>query len=187
VNPDAKSAVRREIRQLLRGTTPEDRAAWSAQMVRRLAALPVFLESRTILLFAALPTEPDFLSLLGEPAETGRKLVFPRVAGDELVLHSVDSAEQLSAGSARVREPSPERPIVDPSAVDFALVPGQAFDAATGIRLGRGGGYYDRLLVHPSFHGFTLGVCFSLQLRRSLPAEPHDVPVRAVLTERGLA
>jgi 5-formyltetrahydrofolate cyclo-ligase len=63
------------------------------------------------------------------------------------------------------------------------LVPGVAFTRA-GQRLGRGGGYYDRLLSALPAKAVRLGVCFELQIVDELPSEPHDMRVDGVVTER---
>lgn len=65
------------------------------------------------------------------------------------------------------------------------LVPALAVDLATGARLGYGAGYYDRILGALADTVFTVGVCREQDLR-AIPVEPHDVPVRGVLTEAGL-
>ena len=67
---------------------------------------------------------------------------------------------------------------------DLVLVPGLAF-TAEGERLGRGGGFYDRLLSSPGFRAFKVGVCFDRQMRETLPMEPHDQRVHRVVTEKG--
>jgi 5-formyltetrahydrofolate cyclo-ligase len=77
-------------------------------------------------------------------------------------------------------------PIVAPESVDLFLVPGLAFTAA-GARLGRGGGYYDRLLPLRRAASTALGVCFALQIVAAIPREPHDQVVDAVVTEDGVS
>ncbi len=184
---ETKPAIRREIQQALRKSAPASRAAWSSRIVDHLSDLPRFLESRTVLLFAPLPSEPNLLPLLEAPEFSGRRWVFPRISGQDLRLHLVERTGELSPGTGNILEPTPGSRAVSAAEIDFALVPGLAFDPATGMRLGRGGGYYDRLLAKPGFRAFALGVCFSLQLRAGLPCEAHDVPVHAILTELGVA
>ena len=84
-------------------------------------------------------------------------------------------------------EPDPSHcPLVAPEAIDLAIIPGVAFDPETGVRLGRGGGYYDRLLASPGFRAVTVGACFDLQLVAGLPAEEHDQRVDLVVSESAL-
>lgn len=71
------------------------------------------------------------------------------------------------------------------SAMDVLMLPLLAFDAR-GTRLGQGGGYYDRALSKASFRPYRLGLAYAAQQVPVLPREPWDVPLHAVLTERGL-
>ena len=64
--------------------------------------------------------------------------------------------------------------------ITFAVIPGVAFDH-TGNRLGRGKGYYDRLLPHLS-KAFKVGICFPYQLIETIPTEPFDIPMDSVIT-----
>jgi 5-formyltetrahydrofolate cyclo-ligase len=64
-------------------------------------------------------------------------------------------------------------------------VPGLAF-TRKGLRLGRGGGYYDRYLAALPPTTLKIGVCFALQLVDAMPTEPHDQRMNAVVTEEGL-
>lgn len=73
-----------------------------------------------------------------------------------------------------------------PPAPDLIIAPGLAFDR-DGIRLGMGGGYYDRLLALPRHNNsLRIGLAYAFQLADSLPRQPWDVPVHAVCTEKGL-
>ncbi len=71
---------------------------------------------------------------------------------------------------------------IDPSLVDLFAVPGLAFDVA-GLRLGRGGGYYDRLLARRRSDSTTVGLAPDRMLVATLPREPHDIPMTHVATE----
>ncbi len=67
--------------------------------------------------------------------------------------------------------------------IDLAIVPGVSFDRQ-GNRLGRGKGYYDRLLPQLSA-AYKMGICFSFQVSEALPTEEFDRPMDAVLTDEG--
>ena len=74
-----------------------------------------------------------------------------------------------------------DEPFPDPSTIDFAVIPGVAYDVR-GNRLGRGGGYYDRLI--PKLRCRTVGPAFSFQIFDSIPMEEWDCPVDEVITEK---
>jgi 5-formyltetrahydrofolate cyclo-ligase len=66
--------------------------------------------------------------------------------------------------------------------IDLIVVPDLAF-SRDGHRLGRGGGFFDRLLAGPGAAAYKLGVCFDFQLLESIPIEPHDIVMDTVVTE----
>jgi 5-formyltetrahydrofolate cyclo-ligase len=90
-----------------------------------------------------------------------------------------DLAGDIAAGKFGVREPAARCAEIPPEMIDLALVPGIAFDLG-GHRLGRGKGFYDRLLANIS--GVKCGVGYDFQLLEKIPAEPHDAKVNYILT-----
>ncbi len=70
----------------------------------------------------------------------------------------------------------------EPTDVDLVIVPGVSF-TANGDRLGQGGGWYDRFLPQRRAGVMTIGVCFAEQISATLPVEPHDVRVDAVVVD----
>ena len=93
----------------------------------------------------------------------------------------IDDLGQLTSGAYGIPEPNPDAPVVSAAEIDLILVPGMAFDAS-GRRLGRGKGYYDRFLS--DFHGKTMGICG--QLMEEIPVEQHDITMDAVAADRGI-
>ena len=85
----------------------------------------------------------------------------------------------MVSGRFGVREPGADCPLISLNQLDLILVPGVTFDL-TGHRLGRGKGFYDRLLA--GFCGHKCGVAFEAQIVAAVPAEPHDVLVNSILT-----
>src|SRR5690606_31456725 len=101
---------------------------------------------KTIAAYSPLPGEIDVAWLISEYPQI--HWVFPRVEGSELVLHLVTNpAEDLEPGAFNILEPKIDLPTVDLFHVDAFLCPGLAFDEYGG-RLGRGRGFYDRMLEH---------------------------------------
>jgi len=92
----------------------------------------------------------------------------------------------LVPGVWGIREPRPEccEP-APPDSIDFVLVPGLGFDASGG-RLGYGGGFYDRLLVHVPEATPRVAAAFSMQLVEAVPMGERDKYVNAVVTEKGV-
>ncbi len=123
--------------------------------------------------------------LLWRVLSDGKALLLPRVERGGLGLYEVrDLAADLEPGTWGIREPKPARcPPADPGRVDFALVPGVAFDREA-RRLGYGGGFYDRLLAGglPEATPLVSGA-FGVQIVDEVPVDPHDAPVDLVVTE----
>lgn len=114
-------------------------------------------------------------------------LCFPRVQGEHLELLRLADPALLAQATWRMGEPAwDDCPRASLTEVGLLLVPGMAF-CPDGRRLGRGRGYYDRLLAACPSSTRTVGLCFRCQLLEDLPAEPHDRPVQAVLSESGQA
>lgn len=107
---------------------------------------------------------------------------FPRVAST-VPPRLVWGTEPLEPGGWGLLEPVLAQHFLPP--VQLLLVPGLAFDEA-GYRMGYGGGFYDALLAKLPEDLLTIGVGFEAQMHRTVPVEPHDWPVQALLSERGL-
>jgi len=102
-----------------------------------------------------------------------------------LGFYEIVDVGDLVAGAFGVREPGAGARRIEVAALEVLLVPGLAFDE-TGMRLGRGGGFYDRLLALPDLRARLVGVCFEVQVLPELPVEAHDRAVDAVVTENGV-
>ena len=132
-----------------------------------------------ILAVAPRPDEIGLWPLLEAIAARGQ-LALPRVDGSALTLHRVPHLTSLRAGPFRLQEPGPGSAEVSPTLVDVALVPGLAF-TRTGARLGRGKGFYDRLLAALPATTRRIGVCYACQIVESLPLDAHDMRVDEVV------
>jgi 5-formyltetrahydrofolate cyclo-ligase len=164
------------MRRLLRETDHDPRAICAA-VEGWLAAHP---GARTIAVFRALPGEVDLSEVTARHG--GRRWVYPRVADDDLVFHVVaDPATGLKPGTMGILEPAPDLPRVTVGEIDAFFCPGLAFDARGG-RLGRGRGYYDRMLARARPDAMKIGVCFPAQLVPDTFARAHDIAMDGVLT-----
>ena len=176
--PEQKQSLRAEARRFLLGLDSDRRRVEGEKIRWRLDRWNVWLTARTICAFSALSSEPDVLT----PWPEEKKIILPRVAGSGLCLHHVESPSELVGGSFGILEPSPDSPVVE-SKADLILVPGLAFDRS-GTRLGRGGGYYDRLLSE--FEGLRVGVCFEELVFEQIPAESHDARMDFLIMPSGI-
>jgi 5-formyltetrahydrofolate cyclo-ligase len=177
-----KQLVREQFRRKLRHKPPAERATDSAALCGRLLGSSLWEETRTVLFFAPLTDEPDIWPAFEFILRQGLTTALPRMElsqGRYVSCVVRDPARDLVTGHYGIKEPGPhcqEHPV---NLLDLVLVPGVAFDLG-GRRLGRGAGYYDRLLS--AVRGTTCGIAFDEQISGELPVEPHDVFVDCILT-----
>ena len=184
---EEKNARRTEQRVKLAALDAAEHRERSRQLLVRLRELPAVRFAKRALLFAPLPTEPDIDPLWGLGAWANKQCAFPRVEGMVMRVYYVRGLEELEATRWGLREPPPlaarEADLPD---FNVILVPGLAFDGRGG-RLGRGGGFYDRLLARRGARTTLIGCCFAFQrAEKLLPTAPHDVQMDFVCTDEGL-
>lgn len=215
-----KAELRKEMRKRLRdaapatvlapapATVPTSASAIAVAAAQTPAASPaptlpeeaVFSPPEIKTIFAYLPhgNEIDVAPIIARALQLGKIVAVPKVSGDTMSFHRIDSAEgPFVTGAFGIREPLSTAIRVFPSSggrIEFPvliLIPGLAFDRA-GRRLGRGAGFYDRFLsaflaTFPDRRQeITLaGVCHSFQIVDEVPVDAHDIPVDCLLTEKG--
>lgn len=186
----AKAAVRSSVARRRSGMTPDARATHDAAIRARLIEfLGTFPTRAPLTVCAYLPSfgEAGGADLPAALAAAGARVLLPVTgAPGPLDWAEFTSANDLRPGKYGIGAPSGPR--LGPNAIagaDVVLVPAVAV-STTGLRLGRGGGYYDQTL--PSARGDATLVCVldSADVLDDVPAEPHDYPVDAVITEDGI-
>jgi 5-formyltetrahydrofolate cyclo-ligase len=179
---DSKSDLRRKIRAALQKIPTAARSAASAQLFARLTEQSFWKNAATILFFAPLPDEADVWPLL-EKMVAGEKIIaLPRFDPADQIYTAgrvQNPRTEIGTGQFGIREPKAACAEIVLSRLDLILVPGVAFDLR-GRRLGRGRGFYDRLLAET--RGVKCGIAFDEQLVETIPAEAHDQPMNFILT-----
>ena len=177
---DLKTDLRTRMRTVLAAVTPHVRLAASMEACERLKTqMPC---ASAILFFAPLPDELDVWPLLEESIALGTTCALPffdAASGNYGARQIRNPAREIVTGKFGVREPDANCPELPLDKFNLILVPGLAFDV-NGNRLGRGRGFYDRLLG--TVAGIKCGVCHDGQLFPQIPTEPHDVKVDFILT-----
>ncbi len=180
-DPAQKSVLRRDVRARLE-ESPFVEGGFP--MASWLVSSLLFRDAEAVVGYAAIQKEVSVQGILERAILEGKALLLPRwcaEAGAYELVQVGDLARDLVGGRYGIQEPRPGLPSVEElPGRTLWLIPGLAFDAA-GNRLGRGGGFYDRLLERFPV-GVTVGVCLPCQLVKRVPVEAHDRRVDAVMT-----
>lgn len=178
-----KSQLRSQCRALRKSLGDERRAQASLSICERIENWRVFRRSEVILTYMPMKSEVDLTPLLERHPH--KRWVLPRIIPEEdhrMVFHPY-IAGRLIDHPFGMTEPAPDLPLIPPEKIEVTLAPGLAFDRS-GMRLGYGGGYFDRFLS--KFNGISMGVVFHALLLEEVPHGVQDVPVQWVVTEQEL-
>ena len=169
---DDKKQARQHIKRLVAVMTPESKAAQSAVIWERLEQTEAFRKATDILIYWSMDDEVQTPQFIEKWA--GRKRFYlPSIQGDELVIKRYAGTTALTPGqSFSIPEPT-GLPVSDLNPISLVIVPGRAFDN-DGHRLGRGRGFYDRLLPQLP-HAVKAGVCFDCQKLPCVPTDDNDI------------
>lgn len=180
-----KSRLRAEIRSRLENISPAVRIAESIELCARLETQ--LQSARAILFFAPLPDELDIWLLLQKFLATKKICALPcfdSTTQNYLARRVFDLENNIITGKFGIREPASTCEEIALDKFDLVLAPGLAFDLS-GNRLGRGKGFYDRILAGAS--GIKCGIAYEFQLLNKIPAEPHDVRMNFITTPKRCA
>lgn len=178
----AKGALRTRIFGLVRNLAPGDCETQSARACALLESRPEWARAERILAYAPLPGELDLWPAVLRAIAWGKTVALPRfdaASGVYQARQVANPSRDLEPGRYRIREPRPGCALVALKRLDFILAPGVGFDLH-GHRLGRGKGYFDRLLA--DVVGTTCGAGYEEQIVENIPVEPHDVALNCILT-----
>lgn len=177
-----KREMRHHLRAAMKAISVEDRSHLSQLACARLREQRIWQNAQCVLLFASLPDELDVQPLIGEALANGKRVALPRFNFKTCAYEAVeinDLTQDCASGKFGILEPSARCSYITPNHLDLLIVPGVGFDAR-GYRLGRGKGYYDRLLAGVT--GVKCGIAFDQQIVQTIPSEAHDVRMDFILS-----
>jgi 5-formyltetrahydrofolate cyclo-ligase len=170
-----KKRQREELRRIASLNHATDSGVVVKKLVQELECLPT---ARIVAAYMALPGEVDLSELYGR---VHKDWVFPRVRGENLNFYRVKNIdEDMQVGAFGIMEPIDGLEEVRVEEVDVFLCPGLGFDC-NGGRLGRGRGFYDRILKQAKSESVKIGVCFPFQIVDDIVMEDHDVRMDLVV------
>ncbi|MFG2722561.1 5-formyltetrahydrofolate cyclo-ligase [Streptomyces sp. NPDC048416] len=185
-----KARLRRSLLDARKGRTADDLLTASLRLADRALALPELAGAGTVAAYISVGSEPGSRALVHSLYARGVRVLLPVLLADnDLDWAAYAGPERLVPAGRGLLEPDGER--LGPDAVtaaDAVLLPGLAVDAR-GMRLGRGGGSYDRALARIEASGHTpalVVLLYANEVVARVPVEPHDHPVQAVVTPEGV-
>lgn len=173
-----KAEWRVYARQILPVPIP---AEWNYKIIQNLSSLLSHFPQKTQLgIYAAIPGEPPLMEFANQLFETKfYQLSLPKIQGSMMEYRFFEKWSDLNLNLLGILESDGA-----PAVPQIVLVPGLLFDPKTGVRLGRGKGYFDRYLT--TFKGLKVGVAYNAQLMDSLIFETHDQSMDFLVTENGI-
>ncbi|WP_221791815.1 5-formyltetrahydrofolate cyclo-ligase [Aquisediminimonas sediminicola] len=182
---DPKTPLRRELRAKRRAfaqsLSPQAREAAEQHLANRLR--PLWHPGLKVVAYIPAGGEISPLPCLIDAHEMGATTGLGWIADapETMVFRHWQPNDELIDGPLGVRQPGDDAPIITP---DIILTPLVGFDD-TGNRLGQGGGFYDRIFArYPDAK--RIGLAWSVQRCESLPIDPWDQPLHAIITEAGM-
>ncbi|MDE5871774.1 MAG: 5-formyltetrahydrofolate cyclo-ligase [Muribaculaceae bacterium] len=175
-----KSEIRRKIKNLRMMLSEMEKASAADEVFAQLEKTAAFMMADNILMYHSLPDELSTIKFLRKWHDR-KRFFLPRVNGVNLDILPYEET-RLELGSFHIEEPTGDD-VVDVDDIELMIIPAVAFDRK-GNRLGRGKGFYDRLLA--ASRATKIGVGYEFQLLESIPSEPHDVAMDMVITQKTL-
>lgn len=172
-----KAELRKLVKTRIKNMTEEEKKKESEDVMMKLENTQQFKSAKTILLFHSLPDEVCTHELI-EKYASKKKILLPVIDGEKW--HIREYKGDLKTGEYNIQEPTGVN-YYDYGSIDLVVVPGVCFDKDKG-RVGRGKGYYDRILKE--IKAFKIGICFDCQLLSKVPAEEWDVKMDQVMTAK---
>lgn len=182
-----KRSLRKELLDRRDAIPPEVRKIKDRLIRERFLSLDEVTGAHVFFFFASFRSEVDTFEMMRAVLSAGKKVLVPKVEKEKhsLLLYEIRDTDELAPGFIGIPEPhaAAEAPPADVSDADLVVIPGSGFDPA-GDRIGYGGGYYDRLLAGLKRDIPVIAPAYEEQIVASIPAEPHDVRISVIVTDR---
>jgi len=180
-----KRILRQQVKNTLKQLSAAQLQKKSRDACKNLCLTEEFRRARVIMLFLSLEREIDTTFALQTAFSEEKTVLMPKVIWDDSKIVPVRLKTlnfECELDRYGLRNPI-QAEIVPVGEIDLVVVPGLAFDARAN-RLGRGGGFYDRFGADPALRACRCGFAFHEQLLPDVPADPMDLPVDMLVTDR---
>lgn len=173
-----KLEIRREVRQRIKDINESKRASAAKNIFLQIEQNAHFISANCIALFVSMRDEVTTEYALDSWLSMGKHIVIPRVEGDIMRFYDY-SPDTMQEGAFGIMEPTSNDEVAAEN-IDLIIVPARAF-TLSGIRLGRGGGFYDKYMSQPEFRAYKIGIAYKCQIFDTLPHAEHDIKVDEVI------
>lgn len=173
-----KLEIRREVRRRIKELSNDYRVAADKEIFTQIEQNSNFAKAQCIALFASMKDEVSTEYALEAWLKMGKRIVVPRVEGDIMRFYDY-SPDKMQEGAFGIMEPTSNDEVTAEN-IDLIVVPARAF-TLSGIRLGRGGGFYDKYMSLSGFRAYKIGIAYACQIFGSLPYADHDIKVDEVV------
>lgn len=176
-----KKRIRKELTAVAGRLSEEYCRQADEEIIKRLWAAREYETAETIFCYVGTEREINTIPILVDGLERGKRVGVPRcISPGVMEVRQIQRIEDLEPGCYGIREPGLHCPVLQPGELELAVVPCLSC-SGNGVRLGYGGGYYDRYLTAVPAPRFVL--CREQLRREDIPKEPHDLVMDLIITE----
>lgn len=176
----SKEEIRKYIRGIKRNMTQQDIESLSDIIQNRVMQLREYIDSENVYVYVAHNQEVMTDKIINESLAKGKKVFVPKVYGNIMKFHQIQSMSELVLGAYGILEPITD--MLDDTKNGIIIIPGVAFDREF-HRIGYGGGYYDKYLSLPNSH-FKAAICYERQILDDLCYEEYDIKTDVIISEK---
>lgn len=182
---EEKKRLRNEFKKIRNSIEKSVRASESERIIEMLLETEEYRNAKTVFAYVSVGSEVETYNLLERILSDGKRLAVPLCDTDSRIMSAVqiEDLSQLVCGAYGIPEPPEDGRTLGREEIDLVVVPALCFDRS-GMRLGYGGGFYDKFLC--DFKGESAGLAFSQCIAESLPAEEFDCRVGRVICPEGV-
>lgn len=179
----SKSALRAAMLARRRLLDKAMQASYGRSIQNSFLGLDAYAQASSLALYLPVNGEVPTEAVVHHALAAGKTIYLPVIEDERILLRQYMQFDALKPGRFGILEPASGGLAANPQHIDVFVVPGVVFDL-DGNRGGYGKGYYDRLLHSCCQSSLLIGFCYDFQLIEKIAAEPHDVRMNMVITER---
>jgi 5-formyltetrahydrofolate cyclo-ligase len=181
---EKKKTLRQDIQQRISCLDAAYRRNADTAIIKALLQLPEYRQAHTLFCYIGTDREINTRPLIEQAWQDGKAVGVPLCLSPGIMeTHRITSWNDVHPGFYHIEEPQADTPVLQPRDIDLGIIP-CVTGSCQGLRLGYGGGYYDRYLLQGTFA--TIMLCRSRIMTDDVPTEPHDIPIDIIISEKNV-